>query len=250
MNNNDVDLISMNDIFVLRPNGKIAHLEYEDYTQSQFVIESLNRHSYKQRYFTDKNGRFPANLVGPAVTKVIDWNLSTQATVIPSPKTGYFIDLRRINLNRSDVSIPQDAQENTDAATFSIRKDKTVTLPQGSLKRIPESRLYQLAQPIEEDNLYIAYYKHPDRLRKTQGSYQYRISYIPSSVLDLYEFSPQVKSEYSKEDIIQTTSHLEQMYGQTNAQSGALNPDDMPTTDAGSGVACYIANLRTFQAGK
>ncbi|WP_104400243.1 hypothetical protein [Vibrio penaeicida] len=232
---------SMNDIFILRANGKIAHLEYEDYANESVIIESITRNADKRKYFftDDKNGSFPLNLAGPNVTKVIDWNLENQPSSHPQKKPGYFIDLRRITLNRLDLlNLKPDSK---------LKRDKPLTSDaRDGLQEVPENRLYQLGQNPDEDNLYIAFYKHPAKVRSPNNAYGYCISYIPASVLDEYEISDNKIA--SLED---TKSLLEFYYGQTCVQSGAMNPDDFESSQylrGGSAAACYVANLRTFKS--
>ncbi|CCN72244.1 hypothetical protein [Vibrio nigripulchritudo] len=250
---------SMSDIFILRSNGKIAHLNYEDYAKKELIVESITRAEDTRKYFffNKDDGSFPANLTGPTITKVIDWNLEPQGNADVDKKPGYFIDLRRITLNRLDSLKSSE--------TDKLKRDKALSNTQlGGIREVPYNKLYQLAQSPEEDNVYIAFYKHLDKVRSPLRTYSYCISYIPASVLDKHELSSAPNVEGI--DVDETTAYLESYYGQTCAQSGAMNPDDMeilkanrnntnkpntvdgvPSLNRSSAAACYVANLRTFK---
>lgn len=235
---------SMSDIFILRSNGKIAHLNYEDYTKKELIVESITKTEGNRKYFfCDKDDKsFPTNLTGPTITKVIDWNLKLQGESDVDKKPGYFIDLRRITLNRLDFLESSEADK--------LKRDEE--LCDSSLKGVrdvPYNKLYQLAKSPNEDNVYIAFYKHPEKVRTPYNAYSYCISYIPACVLDKHELSK--THDFSKDVIEDTTAYLESYYGQTRAQSGAINPDDLVSSqqvDGGSAAACYVANLRTFKS--
>ncbi|MCG7587288.1 hypothetical protein [Photobacterium sp. OFAV2-7] len=251
---------SMSDIFILRPNGKIAYLTYDFYTDKSRVIESVPVEGEIQRFFLEQDGTYPFNLSGPTVTKVIDWNLydsnSEQRPDIKNtgnlPETGYFLDLRRITLNRLDMLLPSGEGE--------AEADQPVThdlsLIQNGHHLVPKDKLYQLKVIPEQDNLYIAFYQHPEKTRTINNIYSYCVSYISASDLDECEFVADAPlcQTHSEAEIKEATEHLESYYGDAQVQSGALNLDDFYTdneenrTDGLLALACYIANLRTFKS--
>ncbi|UTV30674.1 hypothetical protein [Photobacterium atrarenae] len=250
---------SISDVFILRPNGKIAYLPYDFYTAPSRIIESVPVEGDIQRFFLEQDGKYPFNLSGPTVTKVIEWNLSenehrNQAIVSQmkeKPETGYFLDLRRITLNRLEMFRPLGV--NSLAPDQPVQHERATI--QGGYHLVPEDKLDQLKQVPENDNLYIAFYQNPDQSRTVDEFYSYCVSYISASELDDCEYkadAPRFKA-YSVDDIVDdianTKNHLKHYYGDTRVQSGALNPIDIDIIRPYSpvGAACYIANLQTFQ---
>ena len=252
----DTAIESMSDILILRPNGKIAYLSYDFYTDKSRVIESVPVEGEITRFFLEDDGVYPFNLSGPTVTKVIDWNLynsqnelrSAPDTLIQQPETGYFLDLRRISLNRLDMLKPSGVENMVIEEDNPVTHD--LTLIQNGFHLVPDEHLEQLKQIPENDNLYIAFYQHPEKTRSVNQNYSYCISYISAGDLDEceYAYNSPVCKLYSEKDIKKTTVHLESYYGDTKVQSGALNPDDFQEPYVPANTACYIANLRTFKS--
>tara|TARA_R110002167_G_scaffold280480_3_gene486077 strand:+ start:2487 stop:3254 length:768 start_codon:yes stop_codon:yes gene_type:complete len=246
----DEAIASMNDIYVMLSEDNIAYLPYDLYANESRIIEKVNVDgTFAKRFFLNEEGVYPANLSGPAVTKVIPWNLE-QAVINSGNNTkeayqpGYFLDLRQLKMSRlnmiqiSDVSptevdtpIPNDALPIAKNTFISVPKDQ-----QNQLKAMPKAA-----------NLYIAFFQKPDNTRSSSECYSYCVSYISAEEVNQHLTT-------SKSAAIE---HLQTYYGDTRVQAGALNPNDInnPTSNTTKDISfvnvvlgtCYVANLQTFK---
>lgn len=240
----------MNDIFILRPNGKIAYINYETYSDPSRIVESVSE-TKDSKFFMQNDGGYPSNLYGPMVTKVIDWNvLDTPNEYKNHPvnsalkcKPGYYINLRRMTLDRLEAATTLEDQSK-------LKNDDPLVLnglaSNAAFYTIPSDLEHQLENVPVEDNVYIAFYEFPEKRRSSANFYSYHVSYFTAAELDSFEYelcSPCAPEDhnYTSSDIDNTKRHLESHYGKTKVQSGAVNPDDQLLA-----FACYVANIRTF----
>ncbi|MBQ4836755.1 MULTISPECIES: hypothetical protein [Pseudoalteromonas] len=242
-------------MFVLRQNGEIVYLDVDFYTQGSRLIEWVHSEQDIHKFFLNEDNLFPLNLMGPAVTKVIPWNLAEAKDKLPTTfagqaplKPGYMIDLRVIQLNRLNANDPNFARLLNSGLDIPIQLVSNSFDP---IYPVPHEFEHQLSAPIEEENLYIVSFKNPERIRGIDDLYGYQISYISKEELDnvdKYVPNEDDKNEALKLDELKkehTGQYLERYYGDTNAQIGAINPRDMAPHLLGA--ACYIANLRTMK---
>lgn len=248
-----IEIREMNDIFIMRPNGKIAYLSYDFYSAPERIVESVSAEKNSDRFFIHEDGGYPSNLYGPIVTKVIDWNLldeDKQYKVHPkkpteSCKPGYFINLRRMTLDRLEVMTSDELRAEL-PVDQPITHDLSTQIHQ--LHTIPAHLEEQLESTPAEDNIYIAFYQHPEKMRSSDKFYSYHLSYISAKELDDYEYhtdSPIVLDNVADE-VAATRKHLETHYGKPSVQVGGINPNDnhQPVPC----VACYVINIRTFRS--
>jgi hypothetical protein len=249
----EYDENALQDVFIMRPNGKIAYLPYAFYTAPSRVIESVPVAGEAQRFFLNEHGAYPFNLAGPAVSKVIDWNLVDEQGTYKrhpqdstlTPATGYFVDLRRFSLDRQamifvcDEANYEDDQPISELIQFAADYQLVPVDKQDQLKAIPK-----------DDNLYLVYFQYPNKTRSINQCYSYSVSYISVAELDACEFSQEQPSTKRTEEEIKTAAqHLETYYGDTKIQAGALHPMDFQSSPLPViCVTCYVANLRTFSS--
>lgn len=252
-NIHDYNEDSLQDVFIMRPNGKIAYLPYAFYSDPTRVIESVPVEGEAQRFFLNEHGAYPFNLAGPAVSKVIDWNLVDEQGNKKShpqnsnvqPETGYFVDLRRFSLDRQAmIFVSDEPNYEDDQAVGELIKSAA------DYQLVPTDQQDQLKATPKEDNLYLVYFQHPNKTRSINQFYSYSVSYISAAELDACEHNAHNLADvHSSDDIDMTTQHLEIYYGDTKIQTGALNPMDFQSSPrpviCGT---CYVANLRTFSA--
>ena len=257
-NLSDEAIASMNDIYVMLAEDSIAYLPYELYSDESRIIEKVNVDgTFAQRFFLNKEGVYPANLMGPAVTKVIPWNIEQAAGnsgINPADtyQPGYFLDLRQLKMSRlnmiqiadtapavADTPIPNGALPIATNTFLPVPKDK-----QSQLKAVPK-----------EANLYVAFFQKPDNTRSSTECYSYCVSYIRAEEINQYIVVP--KTPPTHQDI--SIEHLKTYYGDAQVQAGAINPKDLESgsttkhnIEFGSvgamPVTCYVANLRTFKS--
>ncbi|WCN09536.1 hypothetical protein [Marinomonas mediterranea] len=248
---------SIQDVFIMRPNGKIAYLPYSVYSDPSRIIESVEVNGDAQRFFLNEDGSYPFNLAGPAVTKVIDWNLQTEdgePKVHPKqsdvkPQAGYFLDLRRMSMDRlSMIFIGEEPNYPEDQAVTDLpRSDSGYQL-------VPEAYQHQLRETPGQDHLYLAFFNHPNKTRSINQFYSYSVAYITAEELDQWEYSAELLGKLAdgheglEPSIDVTSRHLENYYGHTKVQAASINPMDLQCQfEASACLACYIANLRTFK---
>ncbi|ADZ91576.1 hypothetical protein [Marinomonas mediterranea] len=248
---------SIQDVFIMRPNGKIAYLPYSVYSDLSRIIESVEVNGDAQRFFLNKDGSYPFNLAGPTVTKVIDWNLQTdegEPKVHPkqsdvTPQAGYFLDLRRMSMDRlSMIFIGEEPNYPADQAVTDLpRSDSGYQL-------VPEAFQHQLKETPEQDHLYLAFFNHPNKTRSINQFYSYSVAYITAEELDKWEYSAELLGKLAdgheglEPNVDFTTKHLETYYGETGVQATALSPMDLEGSPlAMACLTCYVANLRTFK---
>lgn len=248
-----IEIREMNDIFIMRPNGKVAYLSYDFYSDPERIVESVSAEKNSERFFIHEDGGYPSNLYGPIVTKVIDWNLldeDKQYKVHPKKPTetckpGYFINLRRMTLDRLEVMTTNELRAEL-PVDEPITHDLSTQIHQ--LHTIPAHLEGQLEGIPDEDNIYIAFYQHPEKMRSSDKFYSYHLSYITAKELDQNEFKPNSPVVFgnSAEDVNETRKHLETHYGKPSVQVGGINPNDshQPVPCA----ACYVVNIRTFHS--
>ncbi|WCN09537.1 hypothetical protein [Marinomonas mediterranea] len=248
---------SIQDVFIMRPNGKIAYLPYSVYSDPSRIIESVEVNGNAQRFFLNKDGSYPFNLAGPTVTKVIDWNLQNEdgkPKVHPKqsdikPQAGYFLDLRRMSMDRlSMIFIGEEPNYPADQAVTDLpRSDSGYQL-------VPEAFQHQLKETPEQDHLYLAFFNHPNKTRSINQFYSYSVAYITAEELDQWEYSAELLGKLAdgheglEPNVDLTTKHLETYYGETGVQATALSPMDLEGSALATAcMTCYVANLRTFK---
>ncbi|TBR41734.1 hypothetical protein CBF23_008985 [Marinomonas agarivorans] len=251
---------SSQDIYIMLASGEIAYLPHEFYSDSSRIIEQVEQDgTFKYRFFLNEEGQYPMNFAGSTVTKVINWNLSNpdgSPKTFPNnpsttPETGYFIDLRTLEMNRlnmhQSIQIPLGADTPIDQSK----------LPEyhGSYVPVPEDKLKELTHIPENANLYIAFFQKPAKTHENSKCYSYCVSYIPFDELKSYFIiTPRPEQEEQEQSRPMLPSHkdseeavelLKTYYGIPQVQAGAIYPPS-PLVSA-RGLTCYVANLSTFK---
>lgn len=245
----DEAIKSMNDIYVMLSEDKIAYLPYDLYSDESRIIEKVKVDgTFEKRFFLNEEGVYPGNLAGPAVTKVIPWNIE-QATEASgkSYQPGYYIDLRQLKMSRLNmIQVSEDAPTvpDTPIPNSSLPKAKNTFIP------VPKDKQNQLKEVPKGDNLYIAFFQKPDDTRNSAECYSYCVSYISAD---------EVQQHLTTSESV-AIQHLKTYYGDTQVQAGAINPNDLGLSNGDSshaassgapkmfGLTCYIANLQTFKS--
>ncbi|WCN13610.1 hypothetical protein GV054_11660 [Marinomonas mediterranea] len=257
MSNTESSYASMNDIYIMLQGGDIAYIPLELYSAPENVVESVNNNgTFEKKFFLNDEGVFPANLSGPAVTKVIEWNIENEDGSIKefdssqdlgAPKPGFFIDLRKLGMARTNMIKTRDVSGFT---TDTAIPNQDLRIPSTPFIGVPEDKLYQLKGNPKNYGLYVGFFENTESERNNFDCFSYRISYISPEVL---KNSICTEEELHKISI----SHLKSYYGDARVQSGAVNPLDfgMQVSDDGRIIppfsfmmlACFIANLTTFE---
>ena len=242
-------LESSQDLYIIRSEkDDIGYLPWEGYRNAP-LIEWFNTEEDCHFCILTENGYQPENLTGPAITKVIPWNLTSarlpgnyQGTPL---QPGYLIDLRILHMSRllnPAFQIPMNYP--TLPPLNDILRDKGIQQPitkAGGQRPddayIPVDKRYELAN-IPYDNLYIVSWKDPLGEHSIDEYDPYQINYIPASVLD--ECVP--AQEVSTGD---TMVVLESYFKAAGSQTGALNPKDWEYVSLHG--SCYVANLSSFK---
>lgn len=241
-------LESSQDLYIIRSDkDDIAYLPWEGYRNAP-KIEWFNNEDDCHFCFLTANGYQPENLTGPAITKVIPWNLAT-ANLPGNYKgeplqPGYLIDLRVLHMSRLlNPAFEQKMNYPTLPPLNDILVDKGIQkpLPASGGKRpddayIPLEKRYELTN-VPYDNLYIVSWKDPLGEHEIDDYDPYQINYLPASALD--ECVP--AQEVSTGD---TMVVLESYFKAAGSQTGALNPKDWEYISLHG--SCYVANLSSF----
>jgi hypothetical protein len=136
---NDI-LESMNDIYIILPDKRVAYLTLDNYKNPDRVVESVSVDGeFIKRVFLNYEGVYPSNLLSPAVTKVIEWNLEDSENL----ETGYFIDLRKLGMNRVnmvDVLENNSPEADTPIPSQNLPKTDNLFIP------VPNEKKYQLRE--------------------------------------------------------------------------------------------------------
>lgn len=248
---------SSQDIYIMLASGEVAYLTHEFYSDPSRVIEQVEQDgSFKYRFFLNEDGQYPMNFAGSTVTKVINWNLlnsNGSPKTFPNnpsttPETGYFIDLRTLEMNRLNMN--QSLQIPLSADT-PIDQSK---LPEhhGSYVPVPEDKLKELTLIPENANLYIAFFQKPAKTHENNKCYSYCVSYIPFNELkNHFVITPHPEQEQSKPTLRNHADHeksvelLKTYYGIPQVQAGAIYPPSPLVSTRG--LTCYVANLSTFK---
>ncbi|MFT2112212.1 hypothetical protein [Marinomonas sp. 2405UD68-3] len=255
----DQAIESMNDAYIILSDNTIVYLSHKFYSDPSRIIESVSVDGeFVKRFFLDNNGVYPLNLLGPAVSKVLEWNLEGSNGDVKSfdsdadlgiPQTGYFIDLRQLNMSRLNM-IKISGAHNSEADIPITNLSPVLN----GANSVPKDKLYQLSQIPAEDNLYIAYFQEPDRTHSNTECYSYNVSYISASELNDHIYNPTSNDTQH----FDTTAYLKNYYGEAGVQAGSINPNDLgsepsliETNELKStqlvGLTCYIANLKAFK---
>ncbi|MEP7730436.1 hypothetical protein [Marinomonas primoryensis] len=253
----DKAIASMNDIYVMLSEDNIAYLPYDLYANESRIIEKVNVDgTFAKHFFLNKEGVYPANLSGPAVTKVIPWNLE-QATINSGNNTkeayqpGYFIDLRQLKMSRLNmiqISNDSSAVADTPIPNSALPIAKNTFIP------VPKDQQNQLKAVPKNANLYVAFFQKPDDTRSSSECYSYCVSYISAEEVNKHIVIS--KTPPTHQDI--SIEHLKTYYGDAQVQAGAINPKDLGSDSTtkhniefdsvgAMPVTCYVANLRTFK---
>jgi len=209
------------DIYIIREGGQRASLiNYNDYvpdvtasgdpvSEQALRLEWHSSEDDNHQFFETKNGHYPVNLTGPALTKVIDWNLDT-ANYPPGIdrsmlKPGYLLDLRLLQLNRLHAPKfkfhPDAPTPERDTPIEQVVVTKDDLLPHPVHKpydgHVPPQKLSQLTD-LSKENLYIVSWKNPLLVRDVDKFYPYQITYLSAEQLDKLE---QYNLEPSPSDI-------------------------------------------------
>ncbi|WCN09534.1 hypothetical protein [Marinomonas mediterranea] len=256
-NLNDQAIASMNDVYVMLSEDSIAYLPYDFYANESRIIEKINVDgTFVKRFFLDEEGVYPTNLAGPAVTKVIPWNLE-QATVNSGSDTtknyepGYFLNLRQLKMSRLNmikISDESPATADTPIPNNALPNALKTFIP------VPKEQRSQLKVVPKNANLYVAFFQQPDDTRSSSECYSYCVSYISADEVKQHVVIPQTPPTH--QDI--SIEHLKTYYGDAQVQAGAINPKDLgphyTSTDEikfasleAMPATCYVANLRTFK---
>jgi|GEM_PF-1621424 hypothetical protein len=247
----DEAIASMNDIYVMLSEDSIAYLPYELYADKSRIIEKVNVDgTFAQRFFLNEEGVYPANLSGPAVTKVIPWNIeqaagNSEINTADTYQPGYFLDLRQLKMSRLNmIQISNDSPAVADTPI----PNSALPIATNTFIPVPKDKQSQLKAVPKEANLYVAFFQKPDDTRSSTECYSYCVSYISAE-----EVNQQLTTSKSA-----AIEHLQTYYGDTRVQAGALNPNDInhdfhQNTIKSDSVnvmiaTCYVANLRTFKS--
>jgi hypothetical protein len=254
----DEVIASMNDIYVMLSEDSIAYLPYDFYANESRIIEKVNVDgTFAKRFFLNEEGIYPTNLAGPAVTKVIPWNIE-QAAINSGNSTeeiyqsGYFIDLRQLKMSRLNmiqISNDSPAVADTPIPNSALPIAKNTFIP------VPKDQQNQLKAVPKNANLYVAFFQKPDETRSSSECYSYCVSYISAEEVNKHVVIS--KTPPNHQDI--SIEHLKTYYGDTQVQAGAINPKDLESGSTTKHniefdsvgaipVTCYVANLRTFKS--
>ncbi|SBS39329.1 hypothetical protein MSP8887_03766 [Marinomonas spartinae] len=285
---------TMNDIYLLI-SGKqydCSNKEYILYIPRSFysnpdnveIIEEIayindNLPPLINRFFLNENGIYPINIAGPAVSKVIPWNLKEAKknsknnpliSDLSKFEPGYFIDLRQLKMSRLNMIKTEDEHIITSAECI---PNKLLPCVKSGFLKVPSDDLASL-RDIPIANLYVAFFDEINKTHNNINCYNYKVCYISLETIreniDNYDENKisiwEVNDKIPDED--EQISHLETYYGDAGIQAGALNPFDIQadkdfhfnssTTHhndmimlggprGGGGATCYVANLRTFK---
>ncbi|AWY01549.1 hypothetical protein A8139_17465 [Marinomonas primoryensis] len=253
----DEAIASMNDIYVMLSEDNIAYLPYDFYADESRIIEKVNVDgTFAKRFFLNEEGVYPANLAGPAVTKVIPWNLE-QAAINSGNNTkstyqpGYFIDLRQLKMSRLNmIQISDDSSAMADTPI----PNSALPVATNTFIPVPKDQQNQLKAVPKNANLYVAFFQKPDDTRSSSECYSYCVSYISAEEVNQHLVVP--KTPPTHQDI--SIEHLKTYYGDAQVQAGAINPKDLRSDSTtkhdiqssaigAMPITCYIANLRTFK---
>lgn len=248
---------SLNDIYILLSDKKILNITKSDYDQPDNIIESVvytkgeDKEQFRKkinRFFLNNEGIYPINLAGPAVTKVIPWNIDEAIgengnakkndLVLDKLKAnrdhfqpGYFIDLRQLEMSRLNmIRMPKEVDGATIEHEFYVNSKPAESIPynyltetQKTFLSVPEDKHYQLSEIPKNTNLYIAFFDDQDKTHTNTECYSYKVCYIPSTEIKNYIVEEKEEDKKDKEHI----KHLKTYYGKTGVQAGALNPYDI-----------------------
>lgn len=249
----DEAIASMNDIYVMLSEDNIAYLPYDFYANESRIIEKVNVDgTFAKRFFLNEEGIYPANLAGPAVTKVIPWNLEQAAINSGNNakevyQAGYFLDLRQLKMSRLNmIQISDDSPAMADTPI----PNSALPIATNTFIPVPKDQQNQLKAVPKNANLYVAFFQKPDNTRSNSECYSYCVSYISAE---------EVNQHLANSPIQQNTTleHLQTYYGDTRVQAGAINPNDLDLKHLDSlvsnsiaplGYTCYVANLSTFKS--
>lgn len=279
------EIESLNDIYIILPDDEVIYIPYDFYSNPDRVIESVDKDAYGNAIFSKtfflEDGVYPINLSGPTVSKVIPWNLAKNDSELKSfdckedlgsPQTGYFIDLRQYKMSRLNMikvaeekhDILSDTPLNNDSLFFN-KNNKTIYTNKETVVLVPKDQMYQLKQ-VPDNNLYIAFFKEPEKTHNNIDCYSYSVSYITAEEVRQHTYKYDETTQLSRQD--EAVIHLKSYYGDTCIQSGALNPLDIYPNETqsidslngdkpdsvviggprdGGGGTCYVANLATFK---
>lgn len=242
-------LESSQDLYIIRSDkDDIAYLPWEGYRNAP-RIEWFNTEEDCHFCFLTENGYQPENLTGPAITKVIPWNLATAnlpGNYEGEPlQPGYLVDLRVLHMSRLlNPAFEIEMNYPTLPPLNDILRDKGIQkpLPAAGGKRpddayVPVEKRYELTN-VPYDNLYIVSWKDPLQEHEIDDYDPYQINYVTAAMLD--ECVP--AQEMSTGD---TMVVLESYFKAAGAQTGALNPKDWEYISLHG--SCYVANLSSFK---
>jgi hypothetical protein len=241
----DEAIASMNDIYVMLSEDNIAYLPYDLYANESRIIEKVNIDgTFAKRFFLNEEGVYPANLSGPAVTKVIPWNLEQAAinsgdNAKEAYQSGYFLDLRQLKMSRLNmIQISDDSSAMADTPI----PNSALPIATNTFIPVPKDQQNQLKAVPKNANLYVAFFQKPDDTRSSAECYSYCVSYISAE---------EVNQHMTKSKSV-SIEHLQTYYGDAQVQAGAINPNDLSSNTHNLtqkvGLTCYIANLRTFKS--
>ncbi|MDN3616787.1 hypothetical protein ACFFUS_10425 [Vibrio gallaecicus] len=275
------------DIYVIRQNGHQATLiNHKDYTSDAMkCIEWCYSPSDYHFFFGSKvedQKLQQINIMGPALTKVLPWNLSNAQCPpdvnITDLEPGYLLDLRVLQLNRLRAPLRESPQLDVARDTPISKLDPNSTAPIIKFvnDHVPLSEVKQLKQPVPE-NLYIVSYVNPLLVRDDNQFYPYHIHYLSLDNLNsletlnlehgaeddlnqLQETIEELKASIHRhqDDLIPyldtikqnsdtlTAQSLARYYRDAGVQVGAVNPKDLQEESLLVGTVCTVANLQSF----
>ncbi|WDE08006.1 hypothetical protein SG34_014585 [Thalassomonas viridans] len=237
------------DIYVIRSaKDDVAYVPYDKYRNAP-RLEWYNGEKDQHFCFLTANGYQPENLTGPALTKVIPWNLDTaqppQSYNGQPLQPGYLLDLRVLHMSRllnPALEIKMDFKQ-LPPLKYPIEQSHTKQPEQSSDYTgkkddgfLPEDKRYQL-ENVPYDNLYIVSWKDPLGNHKIDEYDPYEITYLTSDMLDECDPAHEVSTG-------NTMVVLESYFKKAGVQVGALNPKDWEYVSLHG--SCYVANLNSF----
>ncbi len=238
-------LSTIEDILVASKDGSLRHIPVDVYKNAPKIewVEIKDEQQQGHICFTTNNGYRPFNLYGPAVTKVLPWNI--QSAKLPKScqnielGPGYWIDLRklRVETNRFAQSL----------------EHSPIASPDGQLSPcdawLPQDALSQL-KLTPEDNLYIVSWS-----QQHNSSGDYQINYLSAEQLAKCQLLEQPAHEKEKtlveQYFIDAGVQTGVLYPQVNSSKSHVHSD--VTGEGGDNfdianffVLCCVVNLASF----
>lgn len=239
------------EVYFLVSDDEMYFIPYQAYLDRE--IGYLDIENPKGIFNSD--GKLPANLYGPTLTKVLQWNIDEFVDKDIQQKqdlqTGYLLDLRTMFIPKVFIS-SKTLAENSIPQPASPPK----------IVAVPQDKRYELKQTPKQANLYIVSWQDPFADHPLEQLSPARVSYI--SYEDLQKYRVEAESvEFgtpTPEEKKVLVPYLKSYFIDAGVQTGSINPfdnflvgidndADETSSDAefkGIFLTCYIANVKSF----